>query len=306
MANIEDHSIFGNYNKDENRVTDAFLQIVYAGGEKFVDHLLSYNDESLPKAEMLVETQFDSGTSIPDGKISCRHSYTIYIESKLDNSVREDQLKNHLDNLEKEKDNKHLLIYITIGPQRPDKLPNNVLWYSWENIYTIANEYDTENRLYEYLVAQFKKLLNSLNLIPKDYNQRVIIAAGGLSAEETALNYGYYACQADRKFQPANYITFLYQGKLRHLYRIIKGPVPRIKRRDIDEVKGVDESQYSADFLNQEVEYFSLSKIRDLDIEDDTTSKSGRHAAFVQKQRYTSFDSIIKAKRTSELIDFKE
>jgi hypothetical protein len=71
-------------------------------------------------------------------------------------------------------------------------------------------------------------------------------------------------------------------------------------------VKGVDESQYSADFLNQEVEYFSLSKIRDLDIEDDTTSKSGRHAAFVQKQRYTSFDSIIKAKRTSELIDFKE
>lgn len=40
MANIEEHSVFGNYNTDENRVTDAFSQIVNTGGESIVNYLL--------------------------------------------------------------------------------------------------------------------------------------------------------------------------------------------------------------------------------------------------------------------------
>lgn len=74
MARIEEQSIFGNYNTDDNRVTDAFLQIVNAGGDSFVNYLLQKKDKALPEDHMTVETQYQAGSSDPDGRISCRHS----------------------------------------------------------------------------------------------------------------------------------------------------------------------------------------------------------------------------------------
>lgn len=302
MAKIEEHSIFGNYNTNENRVTDAFLQIVNAGGESFVNYLLQKRDKELPEDNMIVETQYQAGSSDPDGRINCRHSYTLFIESKITNVIDKKQMEHHLKKLQKELGYPKYLIYITNGSTRPTSLKKEILWYSWEEIYMLATEYQTNDNLFHYLVEQFRILLESLDLIDKDWKNRVIVVPG-LHGEDEALNYHFYACQPNRSFAPSQYIVFYKKGEINHLFKIVGQPISKIEKKDIPEISNSDYADNTENYdPNQEVEYFRLEYVEKLEtIQNDTTNSNGKNVAYVQRQRYTTLDKIKKARLTSEL-----
>lgn len=302
MALIEELSIFGKHNGNENRVTDALLQIIYAGGEPFVDYLLQKCGKKLPENKMVVETQYKSGNSVLDGCVSCKHSYTLFIESKLGNDIRENQMNNHLRNLKNnETGTVKFLIYVTKGPDRPDALVPEILWYSWEQIYIYATEYETEERLFRYLVNQFRILLESLNIIDRDADKRVIIVPG-LIAEGVAYKYHFYACQEKRSFAPAKYIAFYKQGRINYLFEIEGQPDDSIAMKEIPEIAASDYAETTPGYNpNEMVKYFSLSFVQNIDIQNDTRDANGNNVAYVQRQRYTTLEKIQTKHLTSEL-----
>lgn len=305
MGYISEQSVFGNYEQKENQVTSALLKILEADeDETLLKALLQdIGNINLPEKSLRIETQVqnENGHSVPDGKISCRYAFDIYIESKLGTDINETQLKHHLELLDNNKN--VILIYITQHPNRPEILPEEILWANWTKIYEIINRVhkDEANTVLAYLIEQFYLLLSYLNLYDDSTNRVIIV--GGRWGEPIALEYGFYACQGGRSFKKAKYLAFYHSQRIQYLFEI------EDKKEDVDiqTLKGTIPEEY---FLKKEPLYkpeertfFKLKKIKEFSptIKNDTTSKNGRCVAFTQGQTYTTLDKIIKAKVTSEL-----
>lgn len=298
--NIANYSIFGEYKQTENRVTAALLHILRIGKEELITTVLNRGGWDLPSSDIAVETQFNDKNSIPDGKLSCNFSFQLFIESKINiNDINIVQLENHKRLIKSDSDK---LIYITPDSQCPKELlDEEVIWYNWEQITEILINYDTDNELLQFLIEQFKLLIENLGLL--DYTSERVIIVGGSFGEVVALKYNFYACQNRRSFSSAKYLAFAFKHRIKYLFEITEEPEDDV---DLKQRSDINPSY----FKELDPNYNGLRKLFKLkllhefspQIENNSVDKKGIRCAFVQRQTYTTYDKIMKAKYTSDLL----
>lgn len=304
-TNILDCSVFGGYEQKENQVTAALLKILQeAEGDLLLNHVLyALEDEGVPSNALVIKTQDaeDDSHSRPDGHISCHCSFDVYIESKLGCEINETQLQKHLDQLKDCSNGK--LIYITKHDKRPEELPANVLWTNWKQLMDCLNAFvkDEDSPVLNYLVQQFELLLQKYELYDLGYKNRVIIV-GGRVGERDALNHYFYACQNGRYFKEAQYLAFAWDNRIKYLFKIVE----KIENADLLKELGEDYfKKYNPAFLENPGPrtLFRLEQVEDFshEIVNDCQDKNGKRCAFTYNQAYTDYETIIKAKYTSEL-----
>ena len=129
-------SIFGEYQKREDRITAALLHVINVGGTCVIQRLFGGMFD-FPSNQVSIITQSHQGQSIPDGEISCNCHFSIYIESKITtNAINQEQLNNHL-SLQNPANNQYLC-YITPDEVIPTALTNLPLgWLNWKDVVKI-------------------------------------------------------------------------------------------------------------------------------------------------------------------------
>lgn len=316
--NIADQSVFSEYKKNEDKVTAALLQVLHYGGQKIVCSV--FDDIDIPSNDINVSPQVSEDESRPDGVVSCDCKYKIYIESKIvDNALKTDHGRKQLEANKKLSlpNDGQWMIYVTPDKTKPTELESvtGVIWMNWQSVVDKLTSYETTDTLVNFLINQFCLFVNHLvfNKATISYNgflsvdfkadvdQNVIIV-GGAWGEEVALNYNFYACQEGRFFHPSKYIAFYHKNRIKNLFEIIGDPIESIVMdKDLVGDKYLVEKEPGYD--KRPRKFFKLKHVRTFNpvIENDTVDKNGNRCAFTYNQRYTTFDAIIKAKKTSEL-----
>lgn len=300
---ISQISIFGEYKSPENRVTAALLHIIHVGGNVVIQRLFG-DIFDIPSNDIDVIPQSNQTTSIPDGELSCECNYHIFIESKIvPNAINLKQLNEHkkLSNVACG----NFLIYITPDSKIPSELTTaKVEWISWETVIDRLQGIIADGIAYDllkYLIRQFVILINhTIYAIPTDQS---VIIVGGSFGENVALHYGFYACQPNRKFRPSKYLAFYHQNRIKYLFEI----VTQRKCVDIQTLKNVNRTNYftviEPNYVPQVRDYYQLKKVCNFNPEilNDKKDKNGKPCAYTMGQTYTTYNKIMKAKKTSDL-----
>lgn len=319
---ISNQAIFGEYKKPEDKVTAALLQILHYGGHKIVCCIFDGID--LPSNDINVCPQVTEDESRPDGFVSCDCKYKIYIESKITrNALNTGPGKKQLNANKKlsSPNDAQWVIYITPDEIIPKELNgvSEIIWINWQTVVDRLKGYDTKDNLVKFLIDQFcifvdhlvfqnrgavyeNGLLISGNEV-LDANNRVIIV-GGHWGEDVALKYKFYACQNGRYFLPAKYLAFYTNNRIKYLFEITDDPKDDViltKENVGDKYFQEKEPNYN----KEPRKFFKLKLVRTFDpvIDNDIKDKNGNNCAFTYNQRYTTYDKIMKAKKTSELIN---
>lgn len=310
MSKIEDLSIFGEYKQTENRVTTALLQILKVGGTDFVRYVISTIDEiDFPSNDISIITQKKEVNNIYDGLLACSFAFRVIVESKIKKeTINNIQLKGLLENAKSPND---YILYITPDNQKLPKLNDTnpkIYWANWRTINEILKDYikdDNNNKVLEFLIAEFEKFLDGLNLLEvEDPSKRVQIAAGSWG-EPIALEYGFYACQNNRSVKKSCYLSFYNNRKIQYLFKIVNEPI-----NDFDLTKSTNPNviryltEKKPNYKEGELCQFYELKRLDINLEINHTgkTKSGKNSAFTMGVfRYTSIDKIKRAKNTTEL-----
>lgn len=167
------NNIFDQYDVEENRVTNAFLQTL-SNSEDLLKKFLVYFEVSVRgNSEIIISSQkrpFSIGDelgakeidSIPDGWIIIDETIAIVFEAKVgSNAIKKTQLCSHLRKI-KGYEQKFLCV-ITPDEQSPvdfilDGVP--VKWFSWRAIYElIISCYDNNDKIGNYLITKLKEFL---------------------------------------------------------------------------------------------------------------------------------------------------
>ena len=305
VKSIISHSIFGEYNGDENKVTAAFLHLLERGGEPLMRYILGVANELLPENEIKIGTQQSCsqnsvGKSVFDGVITCDFSFTYIIESKIGgNPLTKAQVEKYHYAVP---DKNAKLFALTSDITEPLCLRKGDIWLNWTKLVDALRDYETENKddVLQYLIDQFILLLNNLGLYD-EWEKRVIIV-GGSFGENVALDYGFYACQNNRYFKRAKYLAFAYKNRITNLFEIVGEPKNDVDISSDPNIPKGYFTKYEPHYKTDLRELFLLKKIRDdLDIQNDNVDKNGKRCAFVQRQTYTTYDKVITAHFTSEL-----
>ena len=297
---ISNKSIFGEYKNPEDRVTAALLQIFKIGGPEMMGFVFDDFDVNL-EAEVNTQVKKNGGKSRPDGELKA--SYHLYIESKVrpwadgyDHNVA--QLSNHEQLIT---GNNAKLLYITVEEKCPAEIVQSekLYWMNWKAIVQKLRDFEPmfNKDVIKFLVDQFSLLVDNVVLSKFDDttdDNRVVIV-GGRFAEDIALKYGFYACQAERKFRKTRYIAFYFNKRIQHVFKIVGDPIQvKSLERVADQIR---EGYVLRDEDKQPHTFFRLGDEIVLDHEI-------RHAypnPYVQRQRYTSLERLQKAMTTDEL-----
>jgi uncharacterized protein involved in tellurium resistance len=138
-------------------------------------------------------------------------------------------------------------------------------------------------------------------------NDAVMVLAGGVEAEELALQYKAYICQNRRSFRDVQYISFIKDGVIRHLFKIVEGPLHDRTASNSDVMKLLQAKGHPSFTNGKENEKRTIYKLEHVSevgpIQNDSVGKNGQPVPFTYGQpRYTTLERIQKAKLTSELI----
>jgi len=306
MSKIENHSIFGCYSQPENGVTLAFLQILKAGGTKFISEVIDEIDGiDFPSSEINIVTQKKENKNVYDGKLECDFSFRVLVESKIKSeSINKAQLEGLKNNAKRDTD---YILYITCDNEKPKELDCDnpkIYWANWKRINEIFQNRDSDTELVNFLINEFEKYLNFLGLLNTELSeQRVQIAAGSFG-EPIALKYGFYACQNNRSRKDSKYLAFYHRWKINTLFEIIGEPQNDCDITTIDDEnvkKYFDDGKEARDSVSGSFrQFYKLKLISDrLDIEHP---KGGRGSAYTMGAfRYTTIDKIKEAKTTDDL-----
>ncbi len=299
--NIEELSIFGEYSQVENRVTAALLQIFKIGGESLMRDILSEIGIKLPSSEIEIfsQSQYEDGKSIPDGRLESNFSFRLFIESKIrTKSINKQQLSKHEKSIELAND---FLLYITPDDEKPKEL-ENIAWTNWLSLQNMLENYTASqysSELLEFLVKNFRTLLENNNLLIQSWNSdnnQVLIVAGGFG-EDVALNHNVYICQekSRRSFRPSKFLSFYRNNRIKHLFEIIVEP----KQEEFTKEELQRLSSSYKDGGTKTV--FNLKRLNDVNIINDKVDKNSKPCPYTYGvSRYVDYDTFIKAKRTSE------
>jgi hypothetical protein len=307
MNKIENHSIFGSYSQDENRLTAAFLQVLKNGGTDFVGQLMAQIDEiDFPSSEINIITQIKENNNIYDAVLDCNFSFRVLVESKIkENSIQKEQLHGLIRNAVNIRD---FILYITPDQSKPKILEScdkMIYWSNWKNINRILKDINTKQEPLNFLINEFEKFLEYLNLLHfVSPEQRVQIAAGSWG-EPIALKYGFYACQNNRPTKESKYLAFYNNRGIHTVFEIVEGPINDcdLSKLNDDNVRmyiNKHEPNYST---NDKRQFYRLQLINDkLTIKHSGKNKNGKNTAFTMGVfRYTTIDKLKNAKTTEEL-----
>ena len=299
---ISNVSILGGYVAREDQVTSAFLHLLELGGEKLLYDLLSYKGFPSPTPLLNVTCQYAKrGGSRPDGAIA--NSYNILFEMKIVRFSKKDihQMNAHLNKLTMTPFN--YLIYITTDKTKPRALTDQrIVWYNWTEICDIYNQFSVQaTTLFQYLCAEFEKLLENFNIIDNNFSDRVLIV-GGKKGGGVAKTYGIYLYQQHRKFLPSKYIAFYSNYLIQEVYEIVE----ELQDQDLSICNDIP-----ANYIQNEEPHYQSSDRRNvfvlkphltnLNIKSDKKSSTGKPCAFIQSHTYTTISKISTAKKTSQL-----
>ena len=320
MGKIENHSVFGNYSKTEDKVTAALLQILKAGGAEFISSFIGKIDDiEFPSNEINIVTQTKENHNVYDGLLECDFSFRVFIESKIKNkSVDDVQLKGLIENA-KSAPNSYI-IYITTDNEPPKELKQKfkeveqLFWLNWAGVMEILKDEDIrpKSEILPFLINEFEKLIDHLKLIDTPEN-RVQISAGS-RAEPIAKKYHFYACQNNRGRKESGYLAFYRNKAIKTLF-IIDDVENDVDLNDIaknnDKVRQyLDEKEpnYQGDKRQfyklrevtvEDLESLKIEEVPEINIVHET---KGRGKAYTMGAfRYTTIDKFIKAKTTEEL-----
>lgn len=306
MSNIGDLSIFGTYSQNENRVTSALLHILKIGGTDFIAEVIAQLDDiEFPNNEINIVTQEKENNNIYDGLLECNFSFRVLIESKITpSSINKIQLQGLLNNVTSPND---YIVYITTDLNKPNELEDhsNVYWSNWENILNILkSKSELKSNILIFLINEFEKLLDSLNLLYAITDDERVQIVAGKSGEPIALKYGFYACQNNRTIRNSKYLAFYNNQGVHTLFEIIGSPIndynllanPSLK----DYIRNY-EPNYSQDERRQ---FYQLKLLRqDLTIKNNILNKNEKITPFTMGVfRYTTYDALLNARTTSDLI----
>ena len=321
MTKIQDIN-YGAYQNPEDRITAALLQIMHYGGHKIISNLFG-DLVDLPSDEISVISQSSQKKSRPDGEIKSQCHYHIFIESKIkSNSINLTQLRNHLTLVNPTQ--AIFLIYLTPDTNKPHELVtcgSGVEWMSWDDVCTKLKNYKDEanSEILCFLIDQFILLYNNIVVIrphlkneddnsfdeelQKYTHESTVIIVGGRWGEDIASKYGFYACQPNRFFYNARFIAFCHHHRIENLFRIKNDPYESIDIQKVAEVPRDYFTNEEPHYTPQPRKLFLLEHIKKFDpaIINDKTDKNNKPCAFTQRQTYTTYEKIIKAKYTSEL-----
>ena len=328
--------LFSTYSQNENRVTSTFLAVLSSLSLNLMQQIIGamIGDE----VELISFTNQPASMrqkdhSVPDAMIS--GDFKILIETKLQqNAVDEDQIKKHQEHLGNKK-NAYLVI-LTPDPECPDVVENisnkdpRVVWCSFNQINNIINDFfengsEVISEKDAFLLKNFQMLLDHENLL----SQPEVLIVPARFAWSHYLNTSSYVCQPNRTFQKTTYIAFYNRGNImRKVPKILKTVNEvvfeeegnfevlsddwsksdekefGVKMKEVVE-KSIDSSLYKAGESHkvllltgpEEKETICINK----EIPNDSVDKNGAPIAFVLKQRYTSLEKLLIAKKTSEL-----
>lgn len=315
---------------------DAFIEAF--GGERFSSKPIVSTQIKLKGGNNTTKDDGDQDCCA-DGLIVADYRYKIYIESKIDcNAIRTDQLEAYRKNVGQGIG--EYLLYITPDAQMPPELGDWDYWMNWESVLTFLYGYWASkalDALLKYLIDNFKKLIdklvtdknknkakvqkanydieelakkklpNPIAFSPNDNEEQVLIV-GGRWGENIAVIFDFYACQPDRFFLPTKYLAFYYNHRVKYLFEIVQEPISSIELTD--PLLAIN-NKYFTDYdiayktsTNKAREFFKLKLVHIFNgsgIINVAKDKNGNPCAFVQKQRYTTIEKILKAKDTSEL-----
>ena len=320
MSKIENHSVFGNYSKTEDKVTAALLQILKVGGTEFISNFIGKIDDiEFPSNEINIVTQTKENHNVYDGLLECDFSFRVFIESKIKNkSVNEKQLDGLIENA-KSAPNSYI-IYITTDNKKPEKLEKKskeveqLFWLNWAGVMEILKDEEIrpKSEILPFLINEFEKLIDYLKLIDTPEN-RVQIAAGS-RAEPIAKNYHFYACQNNRGRKESGYLAFYRNKAIKTLFKIVK------VKNDVDLREIAKNNDKVRQYLDEKEpnyqggkrQFYELKEVtvKDLDslkidevpIINIVHETKGRGKAYTMGTfRYTTIDKFIKAKTTEEL-----
>lgn len=304
MSKIESHSIFGNYSQVENKVTAALLQILKIGGTEFIGKVISEIDDiEFPSSEINIITQEKESKNVYDGLLECNFAFRVLVESKIKSEkIDIKQLEGLIKNAINPND---YILYITTDNQKPEVLRDKekIYWTNWKNILTILQELNPKTEPINFLISEFEKYLDFLNLLEVvNDEERVQIVAGSFG-EPIALKYNFYACQNHRTARNSKYLAFYNNRKINSLFEIFEGPINNYvlsSNKELSDYLKNYEPEYSEKDKRQ---FYKLKPISNsLNIIHTGKNKKGKKTAFTMGVfRYTTIDKINKAKNTDEL-----
>lgn len=297
---ISQKSIFGEYKNGEDRVI-ALLHIFRLGGPDLMKFVFEDFNINLD-AQVNTQVKKKGAKSRPDGELTAE--YHIFIESKIyaqayNQEHNEEQLKNHLDLIQEVG---AVIINITVDKEKPSSIPDreDVYWTTWTDITQKLKKYvpSFNKDVMSFLADQFKLLVENVvfSRIDDTTDENRVLIVGGRFAEGIARNYGFYSCQAGRKFKKSKYIAFYFNKRISHYFEI-KGEPRSVK--SLEEVKDLlpegyilsDEDRKPHTFIK-----FNMGYTFEEPITHDYPNP------FVQRQRYTTIDKLKVAKTTDDLL----
>ena len=307
MSKIENHSIFGNYKQVENKVTAALLQIFKIGGTEFIGNVISEIDEiEFPSSEINIITQERESHNVYDGLLECNFSFRVLVESKTElGKIKKKQLEGLIDNAKNPND---YILYITPDSSRPkelDKTEKQIYWVNWKRINEILQELKTSQEPLNFLISEFEKYLDFLNLLEVvSPEERVQIAAGSYG-EPIALKYGFYACQNYRTIKESKYLAFYNNRGIHTLFEILEEPQNNCDLSTIEDEKIKDYlNNYEPNYSKRDKrQFYRLKLINDkLEISHNGMNAKGKKTAYTMGVfRYTTIDKLKNAKTTNDL-----
>lgn len=298
MAKIQDASMFGVYDKKENRITAAFLHILRIGGERLICYIFKDKIANFPDSSIDIQTQIKGDSGVNDGCISCGFAFNIKIESKLTDNINTDQLNRYVEEIS---NSNSTLVYLVKSDRCSQELNKvKVPYFTWTELDGMLDAYLNEFEVGElegYLIDQFRILLENLELVDK-YKDRVIVVAGTFGAK-IAEEYHFYACQNYRYFKKAKYIAFYSNKRILSMYEIENGyPQNDVCLQD----ENIPES-----FFNEYGKWYrktdkhEVFKLKSENLLSGKEIKHGGVGAFTQKHRYISYKSMQDATTTADL-----
>lgn len=308
MNNIENLSIFGNYSQNENRVTSALLQILKIGGTQFIGEVISQIDEiEFPLNQINIKTQKRENNNVYDGLLECNFSFRVIIESKIkESAINIKQLKGLLDNADKNND---YIIYITTDSKKPKELEkiehqnkDKIFWCNWKNIISILQEKNPKTEPINFLIKEFEKYLEELNLLENINPQDRVQIVAGRVGEPIAKKYSFYACQNNRPFKESKYLAFYNNGGIYSLFEIVEPPKNDYDLKQNDELKDYLDKYEPHYERGDKRQFYKLKFLKELNIKHSGKNRNGNKSAYTMGVfRYTSIDKINSAKDTNEL-----
>lgn len=328
MAN----SIFSTYSITENRVTSTILTVFERLNSSTVTRILQVLMEDSTIELIEYENQVKYSDSTPSGRIKGLFDY--FIETKIiPNGIKKKQIENHYKLLKY--DFSRLLIltpdyeYPKVLNELNNDIKEKIIWGNFDKITDGIDSVLQEPTLLldreKFLLLELKEFIVNEKLIAEDYSRKALIIPAG-NAWDFYKKYSIYKCQANRTFQPSNYMGFYADKQIKMYFPLILGYIDNlnIQVNDLNKIKintinGASEESIKNRLIdikkklqpnewNKNNKFIILTDITDsktlkIDnpINNDKTSYSAKGTAFVQKQTYLNIDDLKGKTLTSQL-----